>query len=637
MQTLQGLFDGSVSFESIAASFADLQNQLLGRSQSAGEGSGNRYGRVTGNPQFHFTLTFEPRSEGGGLCQTGVLTASASTEREGGSPLPLTCRWKRNIGSCFLEITGIRGDRYHCSADDIGMGISCQAEVSNNPSLGQAVGTMGPFELDPITRLSVENLITSGNARFPVRHFRDQDDPQPRDLQIHVSQDCVKVVYPGADRANSEVSAPYTADYPKVLIHPLDTCKFRLLLTDEQEKMFHFVALSRTSRDLIALLVRCFHARKYVATSFILSRLYQNPATPGAPLTSVNSTSVDLPGLTQCLQKELDRTTQRMEKAERTVRISTQEKLKLQEQLKDTIGSYTEAIEKMHQQLAMTQGNPTASAQLQLHDSRAQFSRLQMELTDLKQKLEEEKEKGPQGSGVDATEAAQRAAAADALRREINELRSKISAITGDAALTNQRDLTRAEELRRLRTDVESLNREREGLEDCLGKAEKDKQELIENFLYVKGCLDKLQVAHLQSPMASPEFQRQVAQLKASYSQVVDERNRLAIRAEALDRDREKQKLQKESDLERLMNANARLMEEKDRLEKEKASLSSLYQNTVAALGASQGAAGKGSAQDSLAILQALQSEVAAKTDQLSKRDQEGESLRARLRKLARV
>ena len=32
--------------------------------------------------------------------------------------------------------------------------------------------------------------------------------------------------------------APYSADYPKVIIHPTDTCKFRLELCDEQDGYF---------------------------------------------------------------------------------------------------------------------------------------------------------------------------------------------------------------------------------------------------------------------------------------------------------------------------------------------------------------------------------------------------------------
>merc|ERR1712232_289610 len=156
--------------------------------------------------------------------------------------------------------------------------------------------------------MNLENLISSGATSFPARHCRDQDDPHPRDLQIRVTQDFVKVVHPGADRGSNEVMAPYSADFPKVILHPSDTCKFRLELSEDPEQCYKFQALSRTSRDLIALLIRCFHARKYVATSFILSRLFQNPATPGAPLTSVQAQDFDLQGLGDRLGKELDRT-----------------------------------------------------------------------------------------------------------------------------------------------------------------------------------------------------------------------------------------------------------------------------------------------------------------------------------------
>merc|ERR1711908_32962 len=93
-------------------------------------------------------------------------------------------------------------------------------------------------------------------------------------------------------------------------------------------------------------------------------------------------------------------------------------------------------------------------------------------------------------------------------------------------------------------------------------------------------------MASLESPAASPEVEREIAQLKAKYSSVVDERNRLSVRVEHLDRDREKQKTQRESALERVMNANARLLEERDRLEKEKARVSDLYQKAMLAMGA---------------------------------------------------
>jgi DNA repair exonuclease SbcCD ATPase subunit len=425
-----------------------------------------------------------------------------------------------------------------------------------------------------------------------------------------------------------------------VVINPLERgvpeFEFVLELSEDWEKVYHFSALSRGSRDTIALLIRCFHARKYVATSFILSRLFQNPATPGAPLTGpIGREEFDVHGLGQRLGKELDRTVGQLESVERVVRTSNEEKRQLMEQLQETIGSYTEAIEKLHQQLAFAKGGPAAQLQLQVHDARAANQRLQLDAKDVQNRLEEEQRKAPAQSGTSE---------AEVLSAEITRLRASISSLAGEAASHSQRDHTRHEELRRLRQDVELLNGEKEGLEKCAFQAEKDKQDLVENFLYVKGLLDKLQMASLESPAASPEVEREIAQLKTTYSQVVDDRNRLAVRVEHLDRDREKQKAQRESALERVMNANARLLEERDRLEKEKARVSGLYQQTMGAMGAMPqagagypGAGGSTADGASAADLEALKVELAQKTELLAKREQESESLRSRLRKLAMV
>lgn len=639
METLRqffGSYPADTHIQAFGETLRDLPQQLLGRASdpSGIEGPLRRQGRISGNHKFNFFLQFEARSEHGGLCQTGVLVASATTFE--GRPIPVRCKWKRRIGSHLLEIQGIQQSMYHASADDIGMHIVCIAETEG--SLGQACGLIGPFELDPITRMSLENILSSGASRFPVRHFRDQNDPHPRDLQIHVTQDHVKVVHPGAERGSSEVTAPYSADYPKVVIHPMDTCKFRLELSEEEDKVYHFVALSRTSRDLIALLIRCFHARQYVATTFMLRQLYQNPATPGAPLTTLREQDLEPQQLSDGLAKELHRTLAQLEKVQKVVRNATLEKRELQEQLKETIESYTQAIEKLHQQIApVTRGGSCATLQLQIHDAKVHQSRIQLEVQELRTQLEEEKLRN-QGDGVDEAQAQARARTIESFKAEITQLRAKIGHLTGNTEVTSQRDQKRADELRRLRSDVESLAREKEALERCATQAEKEKADLIENFLYVKGCLDKLQMASLASPAASPEHERQVSQLRAAYSQVVDERNRLLVRVEAMDKDREKQKQLRESALERVMTANARLLDERDRLEKEKERVSRLYQQTMTAMGAVQSKDG-GNPEDGMdrSAFQALQAQLVEKKELLTKREQEGESLRARLRKLALV
>eukprot|EP00928_Gymnodinium_smaydae_P028953 TRINITY_DN21944_c0_g1_i1.p1 TRINITY_DN21944_c0_g1~~TRINITY_DN21944_c0_g1_i1.p1 ORF type:complete len:645 (+),score=158.40 TRINITY_DN21944_c0_g1_i1:138-2072(+) len=625
--------------ESFRESLRDLPQKLLQKGGVGIDGSSYRQGKVTGDHQYCFSLHFEPRSEGGGLCQTGVLVATARSQPEGGRSVPIRCSWKRRIGAQLVEIPGITESVYHMSADDIGADIVCVAEPTTAEFRGRACGVLGPFALDPITQMSLENLIASGASRFPVRHYRDQNDPHPRDLQIQVTQNCVKVVHPGAGGGGDhEDVARYTADYPKVLIHPTDQLKFIMELSEDRERAYHFVALSRTSRDLIALLVRCFHARKYIVTSYMLSGLFQNPATPGAAPSATRDCDFDVRRLCRKLGKELDGSVGQLDAVERVLRTAKEEKSQLQAQLKETIGSYTEAIEKLHQQLARQRGGPIAQLQLRLHDAKAMHQKLQLESQEVAERTDEEQRRAPKA--VDESEA-------QGLREEIARLRASINSLSGESAMHSQRDQTRAEELRRLRHDVDVLVGEKEGLEKCMAASERDKQDLVENFLYVKGCLDKLQMASLEAPAASPEIQREVTRLKSSYGQAADDRNRLAQRVEALDRDREKQKTLREAAVEKVMNSNARILEERDRLERERARMSELYQRTMGAMGASGRPAGSGGYPSGAAAagaapaaaspgeLEALRSEAARKAELLAKREQEGESLRSRLRKLA--
>eukprot|EP00971_Amphidinium_carterae_P173975 3448533-Amphidinium_carterae.1 len=52
---------------------------------------------------------------------------------------------------------------------------------------------------------------------------------------------------------------------------------------EDREKNYHFVALSRSSRDLIVLLIRIFHARTYVANSYMLGQVVRTALILGPP------------------------------------------------------------------------------------------------------------------------------------------------------------------------------------------------------------------------------------------------------------------------------------------------------------------------------------------------------------------
>merc|ERR1719326_2677281 len=89
-------------------------------------------------------------------------------------------------------------------------------------------------------------------------------------------------------------------------------------------------------------------------------------------------------------------------------------------------------------------------------------------------------------------------------------------------------DQVHAHELKRLRQDVEALHNQKEQLRRQLQDQDKERQELQDNFLYVKGQLDKVQMKQAQPAADFPEVQRHQQMLQ----QLADERNKLSIRLE---------------------------------------------------------------------------------------------------------
>lgn len=74
------------------------------------------------------------------------------------------------------------------------------------------------------------------------------------------------------------ISLKYTIDYPRVELHPFDTRKFLLYYADTKvnasydcNRCIEMRAASRQSRDIIALLIRCFSAQTYFINSKIIA------------------------------------------------------------------------------------------------------------------------------------------------------------------------------------------------------------------------------------------------------------------------------------------------------------------------------------------------------------------------------
>ncbi len=131
----------------------------------------------------------------------------------------------------------------------------------------------------------------------------------------------------------------------------------------------------------------------------------------------------------------------------------------------------------------------------------------------------------------------------------------------------------------------------------------------------------------------------------------MDDRNRLAARVEQLSRELEKNKTAGDQSMDRVMQANVRLLEEKERLGAELERVSTAYAQMNASSGAAGatgfgqsgdgangfgfGAAGGGGDGALQQQVQALTAQLAAKDDVIRKLETENASLKARIRKLA--
>jgi len=657
MQSLQSLLNDRAALQKLRENLQDLPKRWLSRNDQTED---YLLGSVHGDCNYHFAF----RLEGGGYFQTGVLVASAESA-PGGLPVALKCKWLRKVGDLPVEIPGVTSNMYQISADDVGTHICVEAQPADvdDGFYGTIFGEIGPFELDPATRRKLDNNLGLGNSKFSVMLSRSPGDATAgvSNFIINATADGVGVVpvQGGAEKSNKEAFVEYSADYPKVIIHPLDTTKFQLVLSES--RAFHFVATSRTSRDLIALTIRCFHSKKYLSTQIILQSLLPvqplapgNAAVPSDPRTS--GTGSD-PRLDACivlerLTKELNNAMQQKELSEKVLRNTNHEKRQLQEQLMETISGFTEVIEGLQDQFADGVGHVSAAVpverlQEQLHEVNVQNQTLTADIQAGRQKLEKF-QRARKTAEVSAASAGTIKRDVAQLKEERSFLQARLNELTGTTNTPKQRDQAdqvHAHELKRLRQDVETLHNQKEDLRRRLQDADNERHELQENFLYVKGQLDKVQMRQAQAAASSSsDGSKEVQGARANVEAAIAERNRLSMRLEGTLREVEKEKAYHEQSLERVVRANARLMEEKDQAAKEVQRISQLYAESVEQINQTNqsgvfsmdpSSTYGGSPVADPEEISRLQAQIAQAAASIQQKENENESLKNRIRKLA--
>merc|ERR1711988_1609832 len=127
-------------------------------------------------------------------------------------------------------------------------------------------------------------------------------------------------------------------------------------------------------------------------------------------------------------------------------------------------------------------------------------------------------------------------------------------------------------DLKRMRNDVERLTAMKDSLQQKVAHSDREKQDLTDNFMYVKGELDKVQMRQSgldpghggygssSSSSSSGGSAQEIGSLREQLQKLSEDRNRMNQRIESLCRDLEKHKTSDESSMERVMTANARLL-----------------------------------------------------------------------------
>lgn len=238
------------------------------------------------------------------------LVAEAK-DKETGFPAAIKCKWQRLRGNRIYNMNTIHGNVYQLSAEDVGCKIRVEVEPLDDEIYeGKAIAEFGPVTVEPSARQSLEYILGSGGSRFPVTiyypedRFKMIDERKFREGTLIINNKTIRLEEKQdfAGKRKEVFSCKYTIDHPKIDITSNDTKMLTIDYYDDDdvygsEKGLNFSldlrALSRQSRDLIALSIRCFSALNYFKHSKVISSLNKDEETEGDSPSKKNSKEKD--------------------------------------------------------------------------------------------------------------------------------------------------------------------------------------------------------------------------------------------------------------------------------------------------------------------------------------------------------
>jgi chromosome segregation ATPase len=242
--------------------------------------------KITGKYNFNFNFYTQTNY----VYLASNLVAEA-IDKSTNLPVAMKYKWQRIRGNRIYNMNTIHGNVYQLSAEDVGCKIRVEAEpLDDEVYEGKVLAEFGPVTVEPSARQSLEYILGSGGSRFPVTIYYPEDrhkmidERKFREGTLIINNKTIRLEekHDFAGKRKEVFSCKYTIDHPKIDITSNDTKMLTIDYYDDDdvygsEKGLNFSldlrALSRQSRDLIALSIRCFSALNYFKHSKVISAL----------------------------------------------------------------------------------------------------------------------------------------------------------------------------------------------------------------------------------------------------------------------------------------------------------------------------------------------------------------------------
>lgn len=364
----------------------------------------------------------------------------------------------------MYQIPEIQSNVYQLSAEDIGCMIRVVCSPIESPeecgASGKAHGEFGPIELDPSAKQTLEQVLGTGGSQFPVSLLiQNKDDAEEIDGKLFVSSNVIKICFQdmrtyGKQKLGEEVlSLKYTIDYPRVELHPFDTRKFKVFYADHKvdakydfNKCIELRALSRQSRDLVALLIKCFSAQTYFVNSKVIASASNGSFIQGtAPTFTVSDVLMEL----EFVKRELYNSINLAKALDKEKKSLCSQITNLEEEMSCTIDSYK----------AILAANSNETEQ-SIGSTKNEFSAMQRQLDS----YEHERQKHLTEKVLWSDEKANLIKQIDQARQVESYLREQLDECSDKMGIPR----SQAESLK---TQIRTLEHERDDLNVRLGKA----------------------------------------------------------------------------------------------------------------------------------------------------------------------